>query len=99
MTARTSSSPRNDRKAGIDVLPVTGFLCAVVGASAIFLLFYFHDNVGLIYTTETAVYLVGMFVLGAVWWAVARSIRRGQLWSALTSRAVASLTSSATSFR
>jgi amino acid transporter len=64
--------------AGIDVLPVVGFLCAVVGVSAIFLLFYFHDNVGLIYTTETGVYLVGMFVLGAVWWAIARSVRRGQ---------------------
>jgi amino acid transporter len=64
--------------AGIDVLPVVGFLCAVVGVSAIFLLFYFHDNVGLIYTTETGVYLVGMFVLGGVWWAIARSVRRGQ---------------------
>ena len=66
------------RVAGIEVLPVVGFMCALVGASAIFLLFYFHTNLGLIYTRATGVYLVGMFVLGGIWWAVARNVRRTQ---------------------
>jgi hypothetical protein len=66
------------RIAGVEVLPITGFICSVVGAVAIFLLFYFADNLGLAKTKETGVYLVGMFVLGAVWWTVARTVRRGQ---------------------
>jgi amino acid transporter len=61
---------------GVDVLPVVGALCALVGAAAIFLLFYFHQNVGLKYTTETAIYLVGMFVVGAAWWFGVRAYRR-----------------------
>jgi amino acid transporter len=66
------------RLAGVEVLPVVGFMCSLVGAAAIGLLFYFHTNLGLIYTRATAVYLVGMFVLGGIWWAVARGVRRGQ---------------------
>ena len=66
------------RVAGVEVLPLFGVLCALVGAAAIALLFIFHKEVGLQYTTETAIYLVGMFAIGAIWWAVARSMRRGQ---------------------
>jgi amino acid transporter len=66
------------RIGGVEVLPIFGFMCAIVGASAIFLLFYFADNLGLAKTKETGVYLIGMFVLGAVWWAVARAVRRSQ---------------------
>jgi APA family basic amino acid/polyamine antiporter len=66
------------RVAGIEVLPVVGVLCSLVGAAAIALLFIYHTEVGLQYTTETAIYLVAMFVVGAVWWAVARSMRRNQ---------------------
>jgi basic amino acid/polyamine antiporter, APA family len=66
------------RLAGIEVLPVVGVLCALVGAAAIALLFVYHTEVGLQYTRETAIYLVAMFVVGGVWWAVARSMRRKQ---------------------
>ena len=51
---------------------------ALVGAAAIALLFVFHTEVGLQYTTATAIYLVAMFAVGAIWWYVARSMRRGQ---------------------
>jgi amino acid transporter len=64
------------RLGGIDVLPVVGVLCSLVGAAAIFLLFYFHTNVGLKYTTETAIYLAAMFVVGAAWWFGVRAYRR-----------------------
>jgi amino acid transporter len=64
------------RLGGVEVLPVVGVLCSLVGAGAIFLLFYFHTNVGLKYTTETAIYLVGMFVVGAAWWFGVRESRR-----------------------
>ena len=64
------------RLGGVEVLPVVGVLCSLVGAGAIFLLFYFHTNVGLKYTTETAIYLVGMFVVGAAWWFGVREYRR-----------------------
>jgi amino acid transporter len=64
------------RLGGIDVLPVVGVLCSLVGAAAIFLLFYFHTNVGLKYTTETAIYLGAMFVVGAAWWFGVRAYRR-----------------------
>ena len=47
------------RLGGVEVLPVIGCVCALVGASAIFLLFYFADNLGLAKTKETAVYLIG----------------------------------------
>ncbi len=66
------------RVGGIEMLPVVGVLCSIVGAAAIALLFIFHTEVGLKYTTETAIYLVAMFVLGAVWWYIARSMRRNQ---------------------
>jgi len=64
------------RVAGIEVLPVVGVLCALAGAAAIFLLFYFHENVGLQYTTATAVYIGSMFVVGALWWFGARALRQ-----------------------
>jgi APA family basic amino acid/polyamine antiporter len=66
------------RVAGIEVLPVVGAICSLVGAAAIALLFIYHTEVGLKYTTATAVYLVGMFGVGAIWWYVARAMRRGQ---------------------
>ena len=60
------------------MLPVVGVLCALVGAAAIALLFIYHMEVGLQYTTETAIYLVAMFASARVWWAVARNLRRNQ---------------------
>ena len=66
------------RIGGVEVLPVVGVLCSFVGAAAIFLLFYFHTNVGLKYTTQTAIYLIGMFVVGAAWWFGVREYRRRQ---------------------
>ena len=66
------------RLGGIEVLPIFGVLCSLVGAAAIALLFVYHTEVGLQYTTETAIYLVAMFVVGAAWWAIARSMRRKQ---------------------
>ncbi len=66
------------RIGGVEVLPVVGVLCSLMGAAAIFLLFYFHKNVGLKYTTETAIYLIGMFVIGAAWWFGVREYRRRQ---------------------
>jgi amino acid transporter len=64
------------RVAGVEMLPVVGVLCSFVGAAAIFLLFYFHTNVGLKYTTETAIYLAAMFAVGAAWWFGVREYRR-----------------------
>jgi amino acid transporter len=66
------------RVGGIEVLPLVGLLCSFVGAAAIFLLFYFHTNVGLQYTTETAIYLVGMFAVAGAWWFGVREYRRRQ---------------------
>ena len=66
------------RIGGIEVLPVVGVICSLVGAAAIALLFIYHEEVGLQYTTATAIYLVGMFAVGAIWWHVARAMRRGQ---------------------
>ena len=66
------------RLGGIEVLPVVGVICSLVGAAAITLLFVYHTEVGLQYTTATAIYLVGMFGVGAIWWHVARAMRRGQ---------------------
>jgi basic amino acid/polyamine antiporter, APA family len=66
------------RLGGIEVLPIVGVLCSLVGVAAITLLFVFHTEVGLQYTRETGIYLAAMFVIGAIWWAVARSTRRGQ---------------------
>lgn len=69
-------SPAEWRVAGVEVLPIAGVLCAFVGAAAIFLLFYFHTNVGLIYTTAAAIYLGAMFAVAAAWWFATRTIQR-----------------------
>jgi amino acid transporter len=66
------------RLGGVEVLPVVGVVCSLVGVAAITLLFVFHTEVGLQYTRETGVYLAGMFVIGAAWWYIARSMRRNQ---------------------
>jgi basic amino acid/polyamine antiporter, APA family len=66
------------RIGGVAVLPIVGVVCSFVGAAAIFLLFYFHTNVGLKYTTETAIYLGAMFVIALAWWFGARAIQRRQ---------------------
>ena len=66
------------RVGGIEMLPLVGVLCSLVGAAAIALLFIFHTEIGLKYTLATAIYLVAMFVVGAVWWYIARSMRRNQ---------------------
>jgi basic amino acid/polyamine antiporter, APA family len=66
------------RVGGIEMLPLVGVLCSIVGAAAIALLFIFHTEIGLKYTLATAIYLVAMFVVGAVWWYIARSMRRNQ---------------------
>jgi amino acid transporter len=66
------------RVGGVEVLPIAGLICSFVGAAAIFLLFYFHTNVGLKYTTATAIYLGAMFAVAAAWWFGARTIQRRQ---------------------
>jgi amino acid transporter len=66
------------RLGGVHVLPVVGVICGLVGAAAITLLFVYHKEVGLQYTRETGIYLLAMFAVAAVWWAVARSMRRKQ---------------------
>jgi basic amino acid/polyamine antiporter, APA family len=66
------------RIAGIEMLPIAGILCSLVGAAAIALLFIYHTDIGDKYVLGTALYLVGMFVVAAVWWATARSVRGGQ---------------------
>jgi amino acid transporter len=71
-------SPAEWRLGGLEVLPIAGVVCSFVGAAAIFLLFYFHTNVGLQYTTETAIYIGAMFVVAAAWWFGARAIQRRQ---------------------
>jgi amino acid transporter len=71
-----TGSPAEWRVGGVEVLPIVGVMCSFVGAAAIFLLFYFHTNVGLQYTTETAIYLGAMFVVAGAWWFGARALQR-----------------------
>lgn len=70
-------SPAQWRLGGVEVLPVVGAICALVGAFAIALVLYFHVNLGL-----TGAYYVGLIVgpfgvaaIALVWWLAARSFQ------------------------
>jgi amino acid transporter len=71
-------SPADWRVAGIEVLPVLGVGCTVVGAGLIGLALYFHAELGIEHITTPLAALAGLVVVCAVWVAAARAIRRGQ---------------------
>ena len=65
--------------AGIEVLPVAGFLSICTGSFALALVYYFHENLGLTggYYTLTILAPVIVLVAAAVWFLGARSIASG----------------------
>ncbi len=71
-------SPAQWRVLGVEVLPLAGAGCALVGAFGVFLGFYFHESLGIVYYHGMALSSVGVFVLAIVWWFGARLVRRSQ---------------------
>ena len=73
-------SPAQWRIGGIEVLPVAGALCALVGAFACALVYYFHENLGVTGGYFMAVIIAPFVVFGIAlgWWLVARSIRKSE---------------------
>jgi amino acid transporter len=71
-------SPAEWRILGIEVLPIAGLGCFLVGAFAVFEALYFHTNIGLKYVGATEIAAVATFVVPAVWWFIARAVRRRQ---------------------
>jgi amino acid transporter len=73
-------SPADWRVAGIPVLPVCGFLSAIVIAFFIALPFFFQDELGLTSRSwlpeATAIAPIAVLLLGIVWWLIARSYHR-----------------------
>jgi basic amino acid/polyamine antiporter, APA family len=73
-------SPADWRVAGIPVLPVCGFLSAIVLAFFIVLPFYFQDELGLTshswLPVATAIAPIAVLALGIVWWLAARAYHR-----------------------
>jgi amino acid transporter len=66
--------------AGAEVLPIVGFLSILTGSFALALVYYFHENLGLVggYYTATILAPVLVLVVAAIWYVAARSIASGQ---------------------
>ncbi len=73
-------SPAQWRIAGIEVLPIAGVFALAWSAFAIFLVFYFHTNLGLVGGYYTATYIApfAVWAFAFAWWYVARVVRRSQ---------------------
>jgi basic amino acid/polyamine antiporter, APA family len=71
-------SPAEWRLGGVEVLPIVGVLCAAVGGLGVFLGFYFHTELGIVYFHGMIVVSIGVWVLAAAWWFVAGAVRRNQ---------------------
>ena len=73
-------SPAQWKLAGVEVLPVAGLMCALVGAFSIGLIMYFHKNIGITGTYYTLMIVSPFVVLGValVWWLAARSVRKSE---------------------
>jgi amino acid transporter len=71
-------SPADWRVAGVAVLPVAGAGCALVGAFAVFLVLYYHGNLGIKYFQAMWIAAIAVLVFGFVWWALARAARSAQ---------------------
>lgn len=71
-------SPAQWRIGGVDVLPLAGLGATLWGLFAIFLVFYFHKNLGLVGGYYTATYIAPFVVWAAavLWWYTARTVRR-----------------------
>jgi basic amino acid/polyamine antiporter, APA family len=71
-------SPAEWRIKGIEVLPIAGVGCALTGGFAVFEALYFAKDIGLKYVGATEIATVLVFVVPAIWWFIARAIRRRQ---------------------
>jgi amino acid transporter len=63
---------------GIEVLPIVGGLCTIIGGGLIFLTLYFHEALGIKHFHATEALGVGLFVLAAVWYLGAKALRKRQ---------------------
>jgi basic amino acid/polyamine antiporter, APA family len=72
------NSPAEWRVGGVEVLPLLGLGCAVVGAGLIGLALYFHTELGVAHLSEPLLALTGLIVGCAVWMAAAKAVRREQ---------------------
>lgn len=64
------------RLGGIEVLPVVGAICAVIGGGLIFLTLYFHEALGIKHFHATEALGIGLFVVAAIWYFGVRAFRR-----------------------
>ena len=64
----------------VEVLPVAGLMCALIGAFSIGLIMYFHKNIGITGTYYTLMIIAPFVVLGValVWWLTARWVRKSE---------------------
>ena len=71
-------SPADWRIGGVAILPIVGAGCALVGAFAVFLVLYYHGNLGIKYFTAMWISAIGVLVFGFVWWYLARAVRSSE---------------------
>jgi basic amino acid/polyamine antiporter, APA family len=71
------ASPAQWRLGGIEVLPVAGVGCMLVGVLGAGLILYFHENLGITggYYTSIIVAPIAVFVGAGAWWWAAKRIR------------------------
>jgi amino acid transporter len=71
-------SPAEWRLAGVEVLPIAGAGCALVGAFAVFLVLYYHGNLGIKYFHAMEIAAVAVLAFGFLWFFLARAARSSQ---------------------
>ncbi len=73
-------SPAQWRIGGVEVLPIAGVFALLWACFAIFLVLYFHTNLGLVGGYYTATYVAPLVVwaVAGLWWYLARAVRRHQ---------------------
>ena len=71
-------SPADWRVGGVAILPIVGAGCALVGAFAAFLVFYYHGNLGIKYFDAMWIAAIAVLVFGFVWWSLARAVRSSE---------------------
>lgn len=67
-------TPAQFKIAGVDVLPIAGVLCAATSVFGVYLAVRFHHALGVnLYGVIGCT--IGIFVIGALWWVIARAVR------------------------
>jgi amino acid transporter len=71
-------SPAEWRVGGVEMLPIVGAICTLIGGALLFMTLYFHEALGINRFHLAEELVIALFVVAALWLYGARAIRRRQ---------------------